>query len=371
MVVPGTLHPVGGAIEDVRLLLERYGLIATIDPGVRHGNGVVPRHDDVQILVVFVMDGETQALCQELAAARGPNRRLLACVPDIPENTTFQRVLQLGHGVEVISFPPAELSAGVPGRLGADVALACMDELVSTCAARRRAQVLSNTYVFILHGIRTRAPWLWAIRETMEQAGVVPLTVSYGYFTLLRFLTPFHWTKADVVARVGRRIKEARSGREDGCFVVLAHSFGSYIIGRLLLRGMTFRRVVLCGSILKQGHPFANGRGAFVNDVGGRDIWPIMASKVSGIYGNSGSFGFNNSDYVRDRFHPGLHHSDFLNKDFASRYWVPWLCHETKVPNEHPCEPTWWLRLADRLPRISYLLGLGGIYGLARYFGYV
>ena len=355
LVVPQDRTDVLAAVRDIEALLVRYGLEASIEFGVRNGERVLPDYDDLDVLVVLVLDPETQAFCHEFAACQTRRRKLLACIPDDPAYGLLKRVLEAGPGIRPIPLPVAKLAAGEANRAGIDIVRACTDRLRAAHAKRRNELRLKNTYVFVLHGIRTRAPWLSAVQKVLEQAGVVPVTTNYGRFPLLRFVTPFHWTKRDVVDRVRDDIVAMRQGNDDGCFVVLAHSFGSYIVGRLLVGGMNFQRVVLCGSILRTDYRFAEDRPSFLNDVGSRDFWPIAASKISGLYGSSGSFGFRRSGFVRDRFHPNLRHSDFLNEGFAREFWVPYLCYGREPATVETSHPSWAQRVIDNYcPRLSY-----------------
>jgi hypothetical protein len=356
LVVPQDRMDVLAAVRDIETLLRRYGLDARIELGVRNDDCILPVYDDTDVLVVLVLDPETQAFCHEFAANETRRRKLLACIPDDPAYGLLKRVLEAGPGIRPIPLPVAKLATGEANRAGIDIVRACTDRLRAAHAKRRNELRLKKTYVFVLHGIRTRAPWLSAVQKVLEEAGVVPVTTNYGRFPLLRFVTPFHWTKRDVVDRVRRDIVAMRQGNDDGYFVVLAHSFGSYIVGRLLVGGMNFQRVVLCGSIMRSDYRFADDRPDFLNDVGSRDFWPIAASKISGLYGSSGSFGFRRSGFVRDRFHPNLRHSDFLNEEFARQFWVPYLCDGRATTTGSTCHPSMAQKLIDDYcPRVSYV----------------
>lgn len=372
LVVPQDRTDVLAAVRDIEALLLRYGMDPRIEFGVRNGECLLPDYDDVDVLVVLVLDPETQAFCHEFAACETRRRKLLACIPDDPPYGLLKRVLEAGPGIRPIPLPVAKLVSGEANRVGIDIVRACTDRLRAAHAKRRNELRLKNTYVFVLHGIRTRAPWLSAVQEVLEQAGVVPVTTNYGRFPLARFVTPFHWTKKDVVARVRRDIEAAREGRDDAYFVVLAHSFGSYIVGRLLVGGMNFQRVVFCGSILRSDYRFAHDRPDFLNDVGSRDFWPIAASKISGLYGSSGSFGFRRSGFVRDRFHPNLRHSDFLNEGFAREFWVPYLCDGRATATGSTCHPSMAQKLIDDYcPRVSYVFLAAVAFLAAWHYGFV
>jgi hypothetical protein len=69
----------------------------------------------------------------------------------------------------------------------------------------------------------------------------------------------------------------------------------------------------------------------------------VFADVVTFGYGSAGTYGFNRPA-VRDRWHNGKAHSDFLNRDFCQIYWVPFLRDGTIIPNDEEAErPPWWL----------------------------
>jgi hypothetical protein len=60
-----------------------------------------------------------------------------------------------------------------------------------------------------------------------------------------------------------------------------------------------------------------------LNEVGSRDVWPILAHSVTWGYGSTGTFGFKTAG-VRDRHHDCAH-SDYFKPGFAEDYWLPWI----------------------------------------------
>jgi len=70
-------------------------------------------------------------------------------------------------------------------------------------------------------------------------------------------------------------------------------------------------------------------------------------------YGSAGTYGFNRPA-VRDRWHNGKTHSDFLNPDFCRKYWVPFLRDGKIIENDEEAErPPWWLWAASTF-KIKY-----------------
>jgi pimeloyl-ACP methyl ester carboxylesterase len=113
-----------------------------------------------------------------------------------------------------------------------------------------------------------------------------------------------------------------------GEVIFVGHSFGTYILSRILSEkpDMQADRVLLCGSIVSRTYRWdklPNRPEAVLNEVGSRDIWPILANSLTWGYGSTGTFGFQTPG-VRDRYH-NLAHSDYFKPGFAEDYWVPWI----------------------------------------------
>jgi hypothetical protein len=69
----------------------------------------------------------------------------------------------------------------------------------------------------------------------------------------------------------------------------------------------------------------------------------VIAEVVTFGYGSSGTYGFRRPA-IRDRWHNGKAHSDFLNEEFCKKYWVPLLRDGKIIDDEAKAErPPWWL----------------------------
>ena len=190
----------------------------------------------------------------------------------------------------------------------------------------------ARTVVILIHGIRTEAAWQSRVASILEQeahATVIPL--KYGYLDAIRFWCPFAVCRNGPIERLRKEIEGIRQNYPDCRFVVIAHSFGTYALSRILLENpfFTFDRIILCGSIIRQNFDWrrvenqilAPEKPAIINECGRHDIWPVVAKSISWDYGPSGTYGFGSYN-VRDRFHP-FRHSDFFRNDFVRRCWVP------------------------------------------------
>ncbi|GHE91589.1 hypothetical protein GCM10016455_09330 [Aliiroseovarius zhejiangensis] len=227
--------------------------------------------------------------------------------------------------------------------------------------------------VLLLHGIRTRAWWQGPLSILLEEeTGTTVIPVKYGRFDLLRFLLPFRFLKTPTIRKIERRIEETLHRYPDHEVTIIAHSFGTYALSRVLLSNPRIRlkRIILCGSIIAQDFPWdrlasqfpeAEQRNTIVNECGMRDIWPLAAKSLTWGYGTSGVDGFG-AVAVRDRFHD-LGHSEFLSLEFAREFWVPLIREDRFVVSKVEASgvrPNWalgMLRLPYRYVVIAALIG--------------
>ncbi len=178
--------------------------------------------------------------------------------------------------------------------------------------------------VLLVHGIRTHANWGAMVRDELEakpQRVVIPL--KYGYFDAFRFWFPF-LTRRGAISKVYRRMRAARTKYPDADLSIIAHSFGTYAVTKILRENadIRLRRLVFCGAIVRSEFDWENifHRIEYdvVNDCGRRDVWPVLAKSLSWGYGPSGTFGFGTAG-VFDRFH-NYKHSDYFERNFGNHF---------------------------------------------------
>ena len=198
---------------------------------------------------------------------------------------------------------------------------------------RRQQEATSDTHaVILIHGIRTRAAWLNTIRHTLEEVGFKVAPTNYGRFDVFRFLLPIPVFRRMAADRIAAQIRDAISETGDRTPSLIAHSFGTYIFTDLLRHhaDLEFRRVIFCGGVVQYKFNWKlfdkRFQAPLLNDVGTRDVWPVLAETTTLGYGSTGTYGFNRP-LVRDRWHSGLAHSDFLNEKFCRENWVRFLRH--------------------------------------------
>jgi hypothetical protein len=197
--------------------------------------------------------------------------------------------------------------------------------------------------VFALHGIRTHADWQRAFGHVAANHGWRCSTDrwNYGYFSLLHFFLHFQR-----LAKVKWFRSTYHTEMHDVDFKwttnslpsVVAHSFGTYILGNALLKydWLKFDRIILCGSILPPDFPWldliAQGRVQAVrNEYGIRDVWTKTVTWFIRGTGPSGRSGFNaapSERFEQEEFE--YDHSEYFDKGHMEAKWMPFL--KRKLP---------------------------------------
>lgn len=206
------------------------------------------------------------------------------------------------------------------------------------------------------------------LRPALEDAGFTVAPTSYGRFGVSRFLWPEPlwpeplWLRPKAIKQLATEIRLARrsykidKGRDPKRMSAIAHSFGTYLVGRLLMECPEFQwyRIIFCGSVLKENFPFDDQvlerfSRPLLNEIGTNDYWPALAESAGWGYGSVGSTGFNRPP-VESRWHHGYTHSDFLTEDFCKEFWIPFLQgHEAKRADKATQMP-FWVRLISVVP---------------------
>ena len=216
--------------------------------------------------------------------------------------------------------------------------------------------------IVLIHGIRTPAVWyepLSAALATIPNVTVVP--VRYGYIDLIRFMLPPAF-RGNTIAHIRSELGLISRDNRDAQISIIAHSFGTYAVARILETdtALRVRRLVLCGSIIPPRFAWHRIAGqvdeAIVNECATNDIFPILAKLATWGYGPSGTYGFN-STRVIDRFHD-LSHSGFFSAGFYSHWWLP-LWRDGALPaapaGDRPTSPSWF-RVVASIPFKSLVL---------------
>jgi pimeloyl-ACP methyl ester carboxylesterase len=203
-----------------------------------------------------------------------------------------------------------------------------------------------------------------------ENYGLLTYPLGFGVVGILSFIFPF-WTRMPYIKMVDERLRAIRLLNPDAKISVIAHSFGTYIITKLLLEQSNFKldRLVLCGSIVPLQFSWIEvlnqlGQHRIINDVGTKDLWPVIARVVTFGYGPSGRLGFKYPG-VADRFH-NYKHSDYFEDVHVRKYWEPFLLSGRITPSPHSSEREpvpYWIRFLVWIP-FRYPIWMGIIGGI-------
>jgi hypothetical protein len=109
--------------------------------------------------------------------------------------------------------------------------------------------------VLLIHGIRDFAEWQDMVSTVLAEIPTTEISpLKYGRFDAFRFWFPF-LTRQAPVTKLLWRIRAARDRLPTPQLSVIAHSFGTYAIGKILKENPDIRlhRLILCGAILPSG----------------------------------------------------------------------------------------------------------------------
>lgn len=184
--------------------------------------------------------------------------------------------------------------------------------------------------LLLVHGIQTDGAWQKLVSnelDDIDNLNVVEL--GYECVTAAQLVSPF---RSAPVNKITDDIRDVKRREPQARLMVIAHSFGSYIVSEILKKSsdISFEKIIFCGSIVPRNYPWARyapnmKQGSIINDVGTKDIYPVVATCSSLGYGASGFRGFQNS-LVLDRYFP-YGHSTFFDKKrkHIKRFWRPFI----------------------------------------------
>jgi pimeloyl-ACP methyl ester carboxylesterase len=193
-----------------------------------------------------------------------------------------------------------------------------------------------SNVIVLIHGIRTFAEWFELIEKEIEACCDANVYfIKYGYLDAFRFWFPIG-TRSSAINHAKRELRSIRDKHRTDDLVIVAHSFGSYIVSKILEEesDIDIKRLLLCGSIIRENYRWdliPKLPDPILNDCGIRDNWPIAAKTLSWGYGSSGSFGLN-STFVTNRYF-NLGHSGFFNKELIKSHWLPFILNNKIVPS--------------------------------------
>lgn len=273
------------------------------------------------------------------------------------------------------------------------VAFADLDGVVEDMVfIRESPQTRDVTWVLALHGMNTRGKWQeefnWNVSTTYGRS--VPVAIyKYGKIiagVVLRFRR--QQLQKKLIERVKRLSGEAERRGFGGKPDVIAHSFGTWLLGHALEsdRELKVGRVILTGCILRPDFEWkkfveeTEQVEAVLNHFGTDDNWAGIAHYAIWDSGPSGRRGFDKPGVINVKAE-GFSHSQFFEEGILSgvylRVWKPFLTlpleRLSELPNRHDPLEKWrqavWPLRGTLLPVSALALVGGGILWLAAVLG--
>lgn len=212
--------------------------------------------------------------------------------------------------------------------------------LVSTTYEREAEIGRPVPWVLALHGMNTKGAWQeefsWLVATTYGRS--VPVFVyKYGIVRPGVFLK---WRQRKLRDQLASKLRRLTAGLQDRALGaepdVLAHSFGSWLIGHALqeYQDLKVGRVLLMGAILRPDFSWSELRArgqveSVLNHYGGRDMWARLACYFIPGSGPSGWRGFDAATGVLNREEPDFRHRTFFREEPMQRsyaaLWRPFL----------------------------------------------
>jgi hypothetical protein len=296
--------------------------------------------------------------------ARGPFRiraRQLAVEANADEDTArrlLERIAATGHVTTEAQYTcPCERQESLTAeQAGQEVCAHCERAFevdvqgrpaVVTVFVREAPETRDVRWMLALHGMNTAGAWQeefnWLLSRIFGRS--VPVAIyKYGVVrpgAVLKFRQ--RTLMRGLNARIRRLSRETTKSGFGGVPDVIAHSFGTWLLGHALKEDRTLRvgRVILTGCILRPDFDWAllfrrKQVQAVLCHSATKDGWARVAHYIIPDSGPSGSRGFNDRELVSHVVFSGGHHSDFFKDKVMpglfERVWQPFLTRPTGSP---------------------------------------
>ncbi|HHG8918181.1 TPA: esterase/lipase family protein [Klebsiella oxytoca] len=193
-----------------------------------------------------------------------------------------------------------------------------------------------------IHGLLSNASWNSELVPIFSNDGWTVAPYYYGY------------TTPDILLRKGERRKAVDDFREwiqsikdqycqspDTKISVIAHSFGTYIIGAYLagFEGdppVQFESIILTGSILSEDYDWGKMEktysvGNVRNEIAPNDQWVKWMPdsswiKLDELFGKAGTNGFSSTSSILEQIKTSIFdHNNVIKRDVILKKWLPYL----------------------------------------------
>jgi CheY-like chemotaxis protein len=210
------------------------------------------------------------------------------------------------------------------------------DIILNTMETYLAEEQKNDKIVISLHGIRTLGTWQNIFSDFINEKtkGIEHHSFKYGFFGLLFFIFPiiriFHSKKFI------KKIENIINKNSDKEIYIFAHSYGTYIISKLLEKNSKIRinTLFLSGSVLPSNYDiykkFEDRVDKIINDCGINDFVLVINKLLVPFLGDAERIGFSgvNNKQIINRFFQGghsLYFKNYKNKNFMEYYWIPYL----------------------------------------------
>lgn len=202
----------------------------------------------------------------------------------------------------------------------------------------KNESILKEKVLISIHGIRTFGSWQYTLTELIEDnsTSIKHYPFQYNFFDTVSFIFPL--TRYIKAKRLIEKIDFIIKSNEDKQIYLVAHSFGTYILSKLI-ENSEFKNkielVILSGSVLSSNYniikKFSSKVNKVINDCGINDkVLLVNRIFVWGLSdaGRKGFYGINNENFI-NRYYKGGHSLYFnknrSNKSFMEENWLPYL----------------------------------------------
>ncbi|MDV2962476.1 response regulator [Shewanella algae] len=186
---------------------------------------------------------------------------------------------------------------------------------------------INNKVCILVHGVLTDGEWQERILLPDEWKKI---SYKYNYYSALKILTPISRKKQ--VESFVTFFKNVIIDNPESEIVIVAHSFGTYLVCNALLHSNIenlsyVSKIILSGSVMRQDFSFSDIARRYktttiINDASVNDKALVLSKMFCFGLGHAGRVGFNTShDSLTNRFHKGGH-SLYKRERFIEDYWV-------------------------------------------------
>lgn len=207
----------------------------------------------------------------------------------------------------------------------------------------------SDGVLVTIHGLLSNASWNSELVPIFSNEGWTVAPYYYGYQTPDILFRENERKKAvDEFREWILQIKEQYCKSPDTKISIIAHSFGTYIIGAYLagFEGdppVSFESIILTGSILNENYDWKNLENKFSvghvrNEIAPNDQWVKWMPqkkwlKLDPLFGQAGVKGFeSDSVLIEENSCSIFDHNNVIKRDVILKYWLPYLkCNRGKM----------------------------------------